>query len=117
MNNVVELPGANPLPENPVQLAPPRKGFCSHDAIVLDEHHRSVICADPQCGAVLDPFNFLLHNAFLISRAWQRHREVMRTVSEMVERVDTLKREEKRLRQMVKRLHSKVPVVNVRGES
>lgn len=115
-DNVVDLPGVQPLPENPMQVAPPFMGLCSHDAIVLDEHHRAVICANPKCGAMLDPFNFLLHNAYVISRAWQSHREVTRRASELVERVDTLKREERRLREMVKRLQAKVPVVNVRGE-
>lgn len=116
LDNVVELPGVQPLPENPMQVAPRVPGFCSHDAIVLDEHHRTVICANPKCGSVLDPFNFLLHNAYLISRAWQTHREVTRRAQELVDRVDTLKREERRLRDMVKRLQAKVPVRHVRGE-
>lgn len=115
-DNVVDLPGVQPLPENPMQVAPHMPGFCSHDYIVLDEHHRTVICADPKCGRVLDPFDFLLHNAYQISRAWQTHREVTRSASELVERVDKLKREERRLRDMVKRLQTKVPVRHVRGE-
>lgn len=95
MNNVVELPGSQPLPENP-----------------LDEHDRSVTCRE--CGAVLDPFDFLVSNAKVISRAWTSHRCVMAQVKQREETVEALRKEEKRLRALVKRLQQKVPSVSLR---
>jgi len=116
-DNVTPFPGGAELPENPLQLAPHRSGWCSHPAIVLDHHTRSVHCADLKCGAVLDPFNYLLNNANTLQRAWSNYREASRQASEAAERVSVLKKEEQRLRAMVKRLQEKSgAVVNVRAK-
>lgn len=115
-DNVHQLPGAKALPENPLELAPSRPGFCGHEAVTLDEHTRTVMCADPKCGAALDPFNFLLSNARTIQRAWAAYRHANQQANEMAERVTVLKREEQRLRTQVKRLQQKVPVLNTRGD-
>lgn len=98
------------LPENPLQIAKKPSGlpiYCRHDSIRIDKHDRVVNCAG--CGATLDPFDFLLTSAAVIQQAWQRHKEVMHTVGELVERVDFLKKEEKRMRALVKRLEEKAP--------
>lgn len=114
-DNVKQLPGAQALPDNPLELAPRRPGCCSHEAVVLDEHTRTVTCADPKCGAVLDPFNFLTSNAHTIQRAWSAYRLAMQQANEVAERVGALKKEEQRLRAMIKRLQEKAPVVNTRS--
>lgn len=114
-DNVQQFPGSSALPDNPMELAPRRPGFCRHEAVTLDEHTRTVMCADPKCGAVLDPFNFLAHNAKTIQTAWSAYRQVMAQANEVAERVTVLKKEEQRLRAMVKRLQEKVPVLNTRG--
>lgn len=115
-NDVIrQFPGTE-LPENLMVIAPRQPGFCQHEKVTLDEHTRTVTCA--KCGAVIDPFNFLLHNAKTIQMAWQHHRMAMHKVQEITERVDMLKREENRLRGIVKRLQSKnSAVLDVRGES
>ena len=117
-DNVTQFPGAEALPENPLQMAP-RPGlfsYCQHESVVLDDVRRTVQCADPKCGAVLDPFDFLKHNAQVIQRAWSAHRAVMLQANQVTERVHALKKEEQRLRAMVKRLQDKSgSVVNVRG--
>lgn len=48
---ITAFPGTAGMPENPMQLAPRQPGWCRHDAIVIDEHTRTVQCADPKCGA------------------------------------------------------------------
>lgn len=106
-NNVHALPGADGLPANPLQLAPRRLHFCSHADVLLDEHTRTITCSDPKCGAVLDPFSFLLSNAQTIQRAWSNYKHVSAQASEIAERVHALKKEEQRLRAMVKRLQEK----------
>lgn len=109
-DNVVSLPGTQPLPENPMEIKP-RMSYCQHDRIIIDPHTRSVQCADIKCGAVLDPFNYLLNNAMSISRAWSSHKMVSTLAGELVERVGVLKKEEKRLRDMIKRLQEKTGAV------
>lgn len=112
-DNVTAFPGAADLPENPMQMAPRQPGWCRHDAVILDEHTRTIQCADPKCGAALDPFNFLKQQAHTISGAWSAHGQVMRQANEVAARVTVLKREEQRLRAMVKRLQEKTGAVVV----
>lgn len=115
-DNVTSLPSASGLPENPMQLAPRPLGWCDHESIVLDEHTRTVTCANPKCGAALDPFDFLAGNARTIQRAWSAYRSAMNQANEVAERVSVLKKEEQRLRAMVKRLQEKTgSVVSTRG--
>lgn len=85
-DNVQRFPGATALPDNPMELAPRRPGWCNHNAVTLDEHTRTVTCADPKCGAVLDPFNFLASNAHTIQRAWSAYRQAMTQANEIAER-------------------------------
>lgn len=116
-DNITPFPGRAELPENPITLVARPLGFCHHAAIELDEHSRTVRCADPKCGAVLDPFDFLRHNAILLRRAWAAHREVSQKASEVAARVTALKAEEKRLRGRVATLQKKPGlVVNTRGD-
>lgn len=110
-DNVTAFPGAPDLPDNPLQLAPRQPGWCRHDAVILDEHTRTIQCVDPKCGAVLDPFNFIRAQAHTISNAWDAHRQAMRQANEVAVRVTALKREEQRLRAMVKRLQDKTGAV------
>ncbi len=104
-DNVTALPG---LPDNPLKLAQRSPGYyCSHPAVVLDDHTRTIQCANTQCGAQLDAFDFLRTNAHTIDSAWRAYREVNRKVAEVSERVHVLKKEEQRLRAMIKRLQDK----------
>lgn len=111
---------SNPeLPKNPMTIAGKPAGaplWCNHEAIQLDEHDRAVHCT--RCGATLDPFNFLLHNAKTLQQAWMNHRAVNNKVKELNERVAHLTKEEKRLRSQVKRLQDKTAgVIDVRGKA
>lgn len=116
VDNVTAFPGTKDLPENLLQVAPVPFTYCRQDAIILDAHSRSVQCADPKCGATLDPFGYLLSNAQTISRAWSNHKHVTHQVNELVGRVEALKKEEQRLRAMIKRLQEKSgAVVTVRS--
>lgn len=103
--NVTQLPGTDALPDNPVKIDRAPWSYCSHQAIRLNEHARSVNCV--KCQAVLDPFEFLKYNALSLQSAWQRHDEVRRKIAELMARVDALSKEEKRLRATVKRLNEK----------
>lgn len=111
------FPGTE-LPENLMQVEPRNAALpyhCAHEAIRLDQHDRAVFCA--RCGATLDPFMFLLNNAVTIQRAWQNHGEANRKVRELLDRIEVLQKEEKRLSAMVKRRQEKVGVIDVRGKS
>jgi hypothetical protein len=111
------FPGALGLPENPLQPAARHPGWCAHPTIVVDEHTRTIQCADPKCGAVLDAFDFVHKNAKHIQGAWDSHRQVMRQANEIAERLTVLKKEEQRLRAMIKRLQDKSgAVVNLGGK-
>ena len=112
-NNVTAFPGGADLPDNPMKMAPRHPGWCRHDAVVMDDHTRSIQCADPKCGAVLDPFNFLRQQAHTIAGAWEAHRCARQQANEVADRVTVLKREEQRLRAMVKRLQDKTGAVIV----
>jgi len=112
------FPGSE-LPENPLQIEPkdPRLPYyCEHANVRLNEHDRTIACV--KCGATLDPFNFVRDNARTIQRAWQSHKEASRIAGELNERINGLKKEEKRLRAQVKRLQDKTgEVLSVRGKS
>lgn len=112
---VVSFPGAEPLPENPLQIEPRRPSYCRHDRIALDTHSRTVRCTD--CQQVLDPFDFLQTNAHTVQQAWSHYRQVMAKVAEKNESVEALGKEEKRLKARVKALKDKVePGIDIRGK-
>jgi hypothetical protein len=117
-DNVTPLPCAAALPENPLAFAPrTHLDWCRHEAVLIDVHTRSIRCAEVKCGAVLDPFDFLVSNARTVSSAWSNYHEMQRRVSELAERVHELKKEEQRLRAMVKRLQDKTgAVMSMRGK-
>lgn len=116
-DNVIQ---AFPKPELPAQTItvadqpPGKKMFCQHTRLSIDTHERLIACGD--CGQVLDPFTFLHQNAMVLQRAWQDHAYVKRELGEMQDRVSILKKEEQRLRAMVKRLGEKTGIVDVRGK-
>lgn len=118
-DKVVHAFPTSELPENLLTIEPRPSGipyFCAHERISLSEHDRTVNCS--KCGAVLDPFSFLMSNAKTLHMAWHNHREASRKVGELNERIAVLSKEEKRLRSQVKRLQDKAgSVIDVRGKS
>lgn len=114
---VVHAFPSSELPENLLSIEPRPAGvpyLCRHESVRLNEHDRVVNCA--QCGATLDPFDFLRSNARTIQMAWSNHREASARVTELNERISLLAREEKRLRAQVKRLQDKSGgVLNLRA--
>lgn len=116
-DKVVTFPGAEPLPENLIQREDDPKRytrFCTHGRITLDEHQRLVNCAE--CGAVLDPFQFLLKQTDLLQRAWDNYRMASRKVDELNTSIGNLKTEEKRLKGRVQRAKLAQPVIDTRGK-
>lgn len=105
-DNITPFPGAADLPENPIQLVT-RHGFCNHDTLLVDEHTRTITCADPKCAASINAFDYLRSQAHRLQFAWANYRSVTVKANEMVDRVTVLKREEQRLRGIVKRLQEK----------
>ena len=110
---VIRFPGKSELPDCPVGVER-RLGFCNHDKIRLVEHDRAVVCAN--CGATIDPFDYLLKGAYAVRHAWQLHAQVVAKTSELQRAVDDLQKERKRLGAMVKRLAAKTAgdVIDVR---
>lgn len=116
-DKILSFPGAEPLPENLVELKDDTQRlmrYCEHGRITLDEHQRTVGCRD--CGAILDPFNFLRDNARTLQRAWINHGLAQRKVKELTDRIEALNKERESLQGKVRRLREKVPVVDVRGK-
>ena len=96
------------LPENLMTVAPRPPGapyYCNHDAVRLDAHDRTVQCA--RCNAMLDAFDYMLHNAVAMTRAYEHHRVVKSQLSDLNDRMAYLKKEEKRLLAKVRRLSAK----------
>lgn len=110
---VVQFPGAESLPENPISITPAPFGFCNHELITLDEHRRLVICS--QCDRAIDPYDYLLGNARTLQRAWTNYAELQRRASAKVESIEALERTEKNLKAKVARLKEKVPPINTRS--
>lgn len=102
--NVTQFPGLAELPPCPMEIKR-RDSFCSHPAIRLDEHSRTIECTT--CGATLDPYDFLRNNAALLQRAWQSHSLVTDDLKRLVDRVTQLKKEEGRLKGRIATLKKK----------
>jgi uncharacterized small protein (DUF1192 family) len=114
-DKVVSFPGAEPLPENLIQVADSKPhNYCQHGTITLDPHKRLVECS--VCGAVLDPFDFLEQQARLLQRAWQHHGMAQAKVTELNTSIGNLQTELKRLKGQVARARDKVPAIDVRGK-
>ncbi|EMH4161637.1 hypothetical protein RJ498_000853 [Pluralibacter gergoviae] len=64
------------------------KLYCRHDSVLVDEKERTLRCR--RCGALVEPFNYILH--------------LCDTESRYVENVKYLRREEKQRRQNIEKL-------------
>ncbi len=116
-DNVIHAFKPAELPAQTLTVEKPpagKKMYCLHGALRIDPHDRTIACAE--CGQALEPFDYLLTNAMTINRAWQDHSYVKREIGDIQDRITELKKEEKRLRALNKRLGEKVAVVDVRGK-
>lgn len=114
-DKVVHAFPVSDLPENLMQIDPPKVGavfYCQHEAIRIDPHERLVFCS--RCDATLDPFNFLLNNAVTVRSAWENFKQAKLKVSDLHERIESLTKEERRLKDRVKRLQEKLPTIDLR---
>lgn len=111
--NIRAFPGAE-LPEQTLLVERKQFNFCEHNKISLDEHRRVVKCAS--CDKVYDPFDFLHKEAQRLEAAWRNYGQVRKELSELIDRVDNLKKEEARLKARIKTARVKVePVVFTRN--
>ncbi len=107
------FPGSE-IPEQSLTLESERFNFCDHGKIGLNEHDRSVKCA--KCGKVFDPFHFLQTEVARLHHAWRQHAEVRQNLSELIERVEVLKKEEARFKSRIKTAKAKTePVFSTRS--
>ena len=116
-DNITQFPGAGELPPCPLQIKR-AQGFCTHPEIRLDDHTRTVECV--QCGATLDPFDFLRKNAITLQQAWISHSVLKQDVDRLVERVTALKKEEAKLKARIATAKKKVGgevVIRVTGNA
>lgn len=114
-DNIRAFPGAD-IPEQTLSVEREPFGFCNHDKITMDEHSRTVRCA--KCNKVFDPFDFLKNEVRRLQGAWDDYRQVRQKVSDGLERVEVLKREEARLKGRIKTARAKAePVIDVRNRS
>ncbi len=112
-SNIRQFPSAE-VPEQTLVVKRPPLRFCAHEKITLDEHSRTVRCV--ACEHVFDPFNFLRDEVSRLQGAWESHRQVKDKLRDLLDRVDTLKKEEARLKGRIKTARAKVePVLDVRN--
>lgn len=113
--NVHAFPGSE-VPEQKLLIERQHYNFCNHDKISLDEHRRVVKCA--QCDKVYDPFDFLRKEAARLEMVWRDHAHTRRSLNELIDRVDNLKKEEARLKARIKTAKAKIePVVFTRNRN
>lgn len=113
MADIRQFPGTE-VPEQPLSVERRPFGFCHHEKITLSEHNRTVRCT--ACDQVFDPFNFLQNEVHRLQDAWERHRQVRTSLSELIDRVEALKKEEARLKGRIKTAKAKVePAIDVRN--
>lgn len=113
MADIRQFPGTE-VPEQPISVERRPIDFCSHEKISLSEHSRTVRCA--ACDQVFDPFNFLQNEVRRLQDAWERHRQVRANLSDLIDRVEALKKEEARLKGRIKTAKAKVePAIDVRN--
>ena len=82
-----------------------QKAFCSHPGILLDPDYRVVECQ--KCGAVIDPFDYLVE--------WANHDRNLNTMRRRIKReikikskiLEDLKRQEQNTKVRIKRLVKK----------
>jgi hypothetical protein len=112
-SNIRAFPGAE-IPEQTLSVEREPFGYCTHEKISLDEHSRTVRCV--KCAKVFDPFDFLRNEVRRLQDAWDRHRDVRKKLSDGLDRVEALKKEEARLKGRIKTARAKAePVINVRN--
>ena len=111
--SIVNFPRKGDLPECPISVER-ASVFCQHPKIRLVEQDRNLVCAE--CGATLDPFDYLRDGAYAVRRAWDSHRAVAAKVEELRSRIEHLEKERRRLTSSVRRLRDKAAadVVDVR---
>lgn len=112
--NVVFAFKAPEVGEPPMTVKRDNLRFCQHGRIEADEHTRTLICHD--CGATLDAFDFVRKQALTIQNAWASYAHLKREASDLVGRVDALKKEEQRIKSRLKTARSKLPIISTRGE-
>ena len=113
--NVHAFPGSE-VPEQKLLIERQHYNFCNHDKISLDEHRRVVKSA--QSDKVYDPFDFLHKEAARLEMAWRDHAHTRRSLNELIDRVDNLKKEEARLKARIKTAKAKIePVVFTRNRN
>lgn len=114
-DNVISAFAGRELPPCPMTVTNSTNNLiCNHPSLLIDTHDRSIRCA--KCNAVLDAFNYLATNGASIQRAWAEARFVRSEIEKLNESVDRLKREEKRLKALVRRLQDKsASRLDVRG--
>lgn len=113
-DNLIPFPASASFDENAREAEkdaiPVREGYgrghCLHDRTTVYENARELVCRD--CGAVLDPVDFLVRLARVRAHEVSRVQRLRAEERRLLERVDDLKREERnakgRLRTAERRL-------------
>ncbi|GAO73336.1 hypothetical protein CSE6_036_47730 [Comamonas sp. E6] len=112
-SNIRKFPGTE-LPEQTLTAYKNWHNFCEHKKISLDDHSRTVRCA--ACDQVFDPFDFLQKEVTRLQRAWEDHKHVQKSLNDLRDGVESLKKEEARLKARIRTAKAKVaPVIDLRN--
>ena len=113
--NIRHFPSTE-IPEQTLTANKNWHNFCEHKKISLDDHSRTVRCA--ACDQVFDPFDFLRKEVTRLQRAWEDHKHVQKSLNDLRDGVESLKKEESRLKARIKTAKAKVaPVIDVRNRA
>jgi len=89
------------------------QGHCTHQVgILYDRTHRIIECK--RCGAVLDPFDRIVHMATNERNYFQRLAIVVREWKRLTKSIEELKRRERNARGRVRRWEAKADLTEVK---
>lgn len=92
-------------PELKIAVVENHERYCEHGFIKVFPHHRVVSCAE--CGAILDPFDYLLLVGKLEIHKLSNVKYYKKEVERLVEQIEILKEEKSRLKSAINNLKKK----------
>ncbi|MFT4271839.1 MAG: hypothetical protein QM578_12575 [Pantoea sp.] len=85
--------------------------YCNHGNVLVDEHSRGLTCR--RCGAVVDPFDWILTRTKFESQVDWQLKELRQEIKDHREGLEKLKREETNCRARIKTAQFRLNDVNM----
>ena len=85
-----------------------KKIFCVHDSVWVDDRERTLRCR--QCGAMIEPFNYILHLCEKENRYMQNVSQLRREEKQRRQNIEKLIQIEKNAKSRIRRAGCKEPL-------